>query len=260
MASIRGCNFIFANHSSEELGLIKCDIGEIDTSGNDESSDIILSTTSSQSIWNFHGIKKSTPTTFPFVVCQPEGGFMDNDKERQIKKILVRKNNFNWLSFDQDDMMNIAYYVIMNNPQKVNIARETGGLKFDCTCDHQGAWTTLKTKSLTTVNGGLLYKMILDTDDADEIIRPSLIITPTTTGNISIKNTTRNETVTLNNCVIGENIILDGNNCKIKATNGLLLDRWNKYFIRLQDGVNNLELIGNFSLKINYRLPIRVGG
>jgi hypothetical protein len=49
------------------------------------------------------------------------------------------------------------------------------------------------------------------------------------------------------------------NTSKIKTTNGQLIGRWNKRFITLRDGYNNISLSGNFTLKLSYRLPIRVG-
>jgi hypothetical protein len=52
----RELNFIYAGSSSEEHGVIACDIETIETESNDEESNIILSTTSSKPTWDFHGL------------------------------------------------------------------------------------------------------------------------------------------------------------------------------------------------------------
>jgi phage-related protein len=258
--AIKGYRFTYANQSSETYGVIKCDIDSIDTSSNDEESSLITSTTAFKKTWDIHGIKKEAPLQFKLTVCQPNGDFIDTYKERELKGWLC-KNSYNWLTVDQEDFNNIAFYCQMSNPQKVNVARDTAGISYSVTCDSQFAWTNLKSKSYSTVNGDLGFNMNLQMDFDEDEISPVITITPSSNGNIFIANTTIGQIVKIENCVTNEVIVLDGNNGKIKTSiGGVLLDRWNKQFLTLRNGKNNLDLTGNFTMKLEYRLPIRIGG
>jgi hypothetical protein len=165
-----------------------------------------------------------------------------------------------WLQVDQDDHAGLLYYGIFNKAEYLDVGMFSGGLLLTFECNANNAWTVINPKIYTTVNGTLNFKLSLDTDYDDEIIKPSIVITSNVIGNISIKNNTRNELITINNCIVGEQIILDGNDGKINTTNGKLLDRWNKKFLKMQDGLNDITLTGGFSMKLSYKLPIRISG
>jgi phage-related protein len=256
------CKFIYADQNSEEYGLILCNIGSINTQSNDEESELLTSTTPYMDKWHFHGIQKSAPLQFSITVCQASGEFIDADLERQIKKWLCKRDGYHWLQFDQDDLSNIFYRCILRNPQKISVGKYSGGMSFDVICDSQNAWSKLYSKPYSTEDGTLTFKFNHVCDYDDHELCPVMTITCLSSGNISIKNNTTNQTININNCTVGEVVTLDSENNKIKSSisNRILISDWNKKFLTIMDGVNNFNLTGNFTIKLEYRLPIRVGG
>jgi phage-related protein len=258
--TIYDSNFIYANRTSEEFGVILCDIGTVNTESNDEESQIITSTTPFIDTWNFHGLEKTAPLQYKLTICNKDGSFIDSYKERDLKKWLCKKKRF-WLQIDQDDMYDIFYNCIFINPRKISIGKYSGGMTFDVICDSGHAWSSLKQKTYTTSSGTLTFNLNNSNDYDEYELKPLFEITPLINGNLSITNNTTNNTLTLNNCVTSESIIIDNLKNIIKSSSGrVLLDDWNKKFIYLKNGINNITLTGNFSIKISYRLPIRVGG
>lgn len=262
MSSINsGTDFIYGKISSAEFGIkIASGFGSTTRSENIEVRDIITSSTSSGKIFGFHGVKYSSPNTFDLIIYKEDGSFINEYEERQLKKWLM-SSKMQWLSIDQDTLSDISFYCIGTKFELLNIGVYSGGALISFQMDSNGAWSNQTSKSYATSNGTLNFKFYADTDYDDEIIRPVITITSTSTGNISIKNITRNETITITGCANGEINILDGFSGKISTTtSGVLLDRWNKKYLKLQDGYNDILLTGNFNLKLQYRKQIRVGG
>jgi phage-related protein len=260
MPSINGCDFTYAGEHSQQHGVIKCYINSVDASSNDEETNLITSTTSGKRTWDLHGIQKSAPLRFPFTIAQPNGDFIDIFKERELKKWLL-KTSYNWLNVEQDDFANMNFYCIFTNPRKVDAGGTSIGLCFDVICDSSNAWSDLKTILYTNTTTGTI-NLNIDMDYEDEEVYPLVTITSLASGDISISNTNTSQSVTLTDCETNEVIILDGVNGKIKTSvgNKVLLDSWNKTFLNLKSGFNTISLTGNFTIKIEYRLPIRIGG
>lgn len=260
MASINdGVDFIYGNHSSEEFGVkIATSFSSTTRSSNVETREIITSNNPSNKTFSFHGIKYNSPSTFDLIIYKEDGTFINTDEERQLKKWLLT-NNYKWLSIDQDSLNAISYYCIATQCTILDVGAYSGGMQIVFQNDSTGAWSNIDTKQYS-ISGTLNFKLHMDTDYDDEIIRPILTITATSDGNISIKNVIRDEIITINDCISGEEIILDGFSGKISTTsNSLLIDRWNKRYLKLQDGYNDILLTGNFNLKLQYRKQIRVG-
>lgn len=257
--TINELNFIYADESSETYGVILCSIGTESTDTNDEESNIITSTTPFKDTWDFHMLEKSAPLQFSLTIAKSDGTYFDAYELRAIKKWLC-KRKFNWLQINQTDIDIAFYNCILTNPRPVDVGKRNAGLQFTVTCDASYAWTGLKTYTYTsTATKQVLIN--IDADFDDYITHPILTITPTANGNISIKNDTINKTLTFNNAVLSEQIILDCRNYKIKTSTGrVILDSWNKNTLDLIEGSNSLTLTGKFTLKIEYRLPIRIGG
>jgi hypothetical protein len=156
--TINGSNFIYAGQSSEEFGVIMVDFQQVESSSNDEVNDLILSTTPYKNTWSLHAVQKSEPLKFRITICMADGSFIDAFQERELKRWMC-KHKFNWLSIEQDDLYDCQYRIIAINPQKVNVGRMNGGMSFECVCDSQNAWTNLKKKTYTTVNGTLNFNL-----------------------------------------------------------------------------------------------------
>lgn len=262
MSSINdGVDFIYNGISSKEYGIkLATSIGSITRSNNIEVRDIVISNNSTSKTFGFHGIKYTSPNTFDLIIYKEDGSFINEYEERQLKKWLM-SSNMHWLYIDQDTLNNIEFYCIGTKAEMIDIGAYSGGMLISFQCDSTSAWSKQIRKSYTTVGSTLNIKLRIDTDYDDEIIKPTLIITPKSNGDISIQSITRNEIVTITDCSNDETIILDGLNGKVNTSgNGLLINRWNKQFLKLQDGVNSITLTGDFTFQIQYRQQIRIGG
>lgn len=263
MSSINnGYNFIYANESSDEYGVFLCSsVGSTSRSASVENRTIVASKNSgSNNTFGFHGIKVDEPLTFDIIIANIDGTYIDTYKERILKKWLL-KSSLNWLQIDQDDMAQTLYYVIAKSCEIIDVGTYSGAMKITFQADSNSAWTNQNTKTYATSGGTLNFKMNIDTDYDDELVFPIATITATSNGNITINNATRNETITIAGCVNGEVIVLDSSSGKVSTTAPRVLSNyWNKRYLRLQDGTNNLLLTGNFTLKLQYRQMVRIGG
>lgn len=258
--TINEMRIIFAGQTSDEYGTFKGYIGSIDISSNDEESELITTTNSFKDIWDFHYKRKSAPLQFPITLIKSDGTYFDASEERAIKKWLVKENR-EWLQVDQDDLSDISFYCHLINPRKVNVSAMTAGLEFTCVCDCGHAWSELKKMQKTTIDSSLNFSFNSVVDFDNYILYPTLIINPLGNTTVSIKNNTTNETLTITECVSTEIITVQCKEDKLKSSSGrLLLDKWNKQMISICEGSNSISLTGNFSISIQYRLPIRVGG
>jgi phage-related protein len=258
--TINGYKAIYDGISLDMYGLILVDIESINEESNDEECELVTSTTSYKRTYSLHSVEKSAPLKFKMTVCKEEGGYFDSDFEEDVKELFC-KEKYCWLSINQTDLYNKLYYCIFTNPQKVNVVRGTAGLQFQVTCDSNNAWTNLNSKPYKTVSNTLTFNFNNQAKYANYEICPTLIITPISNGNISIKNNTTNQTITINNCVTTEVITLDSENEIAESSNGrILVNDWNLEFLAMTKGANSITLTGSFSMIMQYRIPLRIGG
>lgn len=262
MSSINsGVNFIYGGISSEQFAVkLATSIGSTNRSANVETREIVTSNTPSSKIFDFHGVKYISPNTFDLIIYNEDGSLITEYQERKLKKWLM-SSKMQWLSIDQTSLSNIAYYCIGTKAELIDIGANSGGMLLSFQMDSTGAWTNINTKNYATTNGTLSFKLNIDTDYDDELVLPIATITATSDGDISIKNVTRNETMTITGCTNGEVIVIDSSSGKISTTSTTLLsNRWNKRYLKLQDEQNEILLTGNFTLKLKYRQQVRIGG
>lgn len=259
MTKNKFCNMVYGGQSTEEFNSIVCDWQNINTDSNDEASELIVSTTPFINTWHLHDVQKTEQLTFPITICDKDGEYIDAEKERCLKKWLM-KNRMDWLSFDQDDLYDTFYKCVFINPVKNSVGKMTGSITFTAVCDSGTAWTGLRTRSYSCVDNSS-FTFVLSSDYQEYELYPIIKITPTENGNISIINNTTNKTLTINNCVTTETITIECDRNRIYSSNNrVILDDWNKVYFSLVEGKNNVALTGNFVMRIEYRLPIRVGG
>jgi hypothetical protein len=257
--TIYGMDFIYSGESSQEYGVKLGFINSMDRGSNEEPVNIIFTKNLFKEEQNFHGAYPSEPLSFKITVFNEDGSMIDADKQEDIKCWLCR-NEFGWLSIDQDDLMNKFFYCIINTINGEDVGMQNAGFTFQVTNISPWAYSEIKTKTYTSTttltdkfyNSAKFYKYIL---------YPQLTLTANSSGNISIKNNTTNKTMIINNCLSSEKIYIDCKNDKIdSSTNRILLDDFNKTFIGFVKGSNSITLTGNFTMLMQYRIPVRIGG
>lgn len=257
--TINEMKFVYANEHSDKYGVVLCSFDGNNIETNDESSNIILSTTPFKDTWDFHGVEKSEPLKFSLTIAKKNETYFDAYETRLIKKWLCKKR-YHWLQIDQDDISSAYYYCIINNPKPINVGKYSGGLEFSVTCNAPYAWTDIKSRTFSSTSSKNLL-INLETDFDEYKTYPILTITANSSGNISIKNTITDNLIEFKNCANKETITLDCRNYKIKSSTGrTMLDYWNKNVLDLDEGRNTITMTGNFTMKLEYRLPIRIGG
>jgi phage-related protein len=259
MATINGLNCIFANQSSEEFGVKMGFIGSNNRDSNDEQWNLVQTKNVVQEIFNYHGKYSSEPLQFKLTFFNDDGSYIDADKQEDLKNWLIR-DDFSWLVVDQEDLCDKEFRCTGLSVGLEDVGLRNAGLTVQMTCDCNHAWTGIRTKpysSTTTAS----YQFINPAKFNKYIVYPQLTITPTSNGDITVKNNTTNRTMSILNCVTTETIYIDCRNEIIKSSNGRnLLDDFNKYFLELIQGNNSLTLTGAFTMKMEYRLPVRIGG
>lgn len=253
-------DFIYANHESKEYDVQLATSFDSQTRmGNVETRSLLTSQNPVTGIFNLHEVKYDQPLRFDIIIVNCDGSFIDTSKERELKKWLMRNKKY-WFQVEQDDMCGFSYYCIATESQILDVGAYSGGMKITFECDTYHAWTELKKKTYTTSGGTLSFNLNGIVDFEDYITYPTLTINPTSNGNIRITNNTTGQIITINNCVSGETIILDCSNDIVESSNGrILVNDWNVEFLELKSAINNITLTGNFTLKMEYRLPVRIG-
>lgn len=259
MATINGMNFIFANQSSEEFGVKMGFIGGDSRETNDEQLNVIQTKNVMQEIYSYHGKTNSEPLKFKITVFDENGEYIDADKQEDLKNWLIR-DDFSWLIVDQDDLYDKQFYATAISSGMEDVGLRNAGLSVEFTCDSNHAWGILQTKKYSSTTT-YTFSFINPAKFNKYILYPQVTISPKANGNISIKNNTTNKTMTFNNCLSTETIYVDCRNKMINSTsNRNLLSDFNKTYLSFLQGMNSITLTGNFDLKMEYRLPVRIGG
>lgn len=258
-----GIRFVFDNCSSDEMGVMMVNsIGSTSMSGGDEKTNIITSKSPFKETHDLHYVSYDEPLQFTIILLKTDETYINADDERRIKKWLCKKT-WGWLQIDQDDLSDVFYQVLIHSPEKINIGAYSGGLQFTVQSNCHHAWSRLYKKVYKTASGTLNVNLNFNFDYDEYILYPQLSIKSLspTAQNITIKNNTTNETLSISGCTLNEEILIDCKTDQLKSsTNRVLLNDWNKNMVSMIEGVNNINLTGNFQVEISYRLPIRVGG
>jgi hypothetical protein len=252
--------FIFNNESSQQYGIVMASaIGSTSRSGNIETRNIITSKNKFSNTFSIHDVTYDNPLQFDLIVYNEDETFIDADKERILKKWLM-KNKYCWLQILQDDLSSVNYYCIASSCELIDVGVETGGMKITFQSDSPWAYSDLKTKQYVC-NGTSNINLFLDLDFDEYCVLPNIKVSNLGNDNtISIKNNTTNELVEFYHCVLFETILLECQSDKISSSyNRQMIDNWNKNSLSLIQDSNSITLTGYFQLTLEYRIPIRVG-
>jgi len=257
--TIQGMNFVYDGVSSDIYDVIMVDF-ESPTPSNDEETSLLTGKSTSGDRWDLYGVEYASPLTSSITIINNDSTYIDTEKQVALKKWLC-KNRYGWFQVEQEDMADIYYRCIFNNPKIYNLGRRNAGLIFTMTCDAPYAWSAEFNRKFSVLESTGTFTFNHTSDFDEYILRPVVTITSNTNGSIEIINTSdHSRTVKVDNCVVGEVITIDGLNDKISSSNGrVVINSWNKNFLELIEGKNNLSIKGKCSVNLSYRLPRRVG-
>lgn len=175
---------------------------------------------------------------------------------------LCGQMTFKKLTIQAPQYAGMHFNCVFNEPDDYYIRAGTNGFNLTMTCDAGGAWSDAKTATYTPEDGGIV---IFNNQSASfDYLYPTVTFTLDGGTDFSIINTTDSTTreFKFTDLTDGETITVNGQTGQITSSLGnTRVDKFNKHYLRLMHGINNLKCIGKVSsLKFTYEKFIRIGG
>ncbi len=235
-----------------------------------------------------YGFKYDDVLKFNLVLCANEskastGAFFTREQIAAISNWLVGHREMGWLTIGQTDMANYRYKCMITDLKLLT----HGSLPwaFSCTvvCDSPFAYTQEVIKTFTASSAGAPV-VLEDQSMCNEYYRPKMVIHVASGNSVSIENITDGSTVfALSGLPAGVTQIAVDNDLQIIRDASLTLplvdsamvdaaivgggsigidnmyQYWNRNFIRLHQGENNLVLRGDYTVDFMCIFPVDVG-
>lgn len=279
MGYLNTCTFNFDGIGSEQYGLvIGWEGGDSDIATGIEREVIKGDVNMSRHKANQYGTTYTSVIPIQFLILHRDGSHFTQTESRMINKWFTT-DTYKPLRFNNsDDSENIIYYAICTSiVDKVYSGHDAKELTFEC--DSPFGYTP---KIQYKIKGSGSKKIMNTSDDGN--YSPTLMITTDEnyTGNIELKNITDNNSSMVINMenisVVGDKKILnincslmqitDGNNkivpayklgWEIALNENSPIQSMDKYWFRLVEGMNDIEVTGNCEIKITCQFPRKVG-
>ena len=196
------------------------------------------------------GVTPSEVLTFDIEVTSPDE--IDAETYQLIQKWMFSSRKYHPLLIFQPDMASVYFNCIFNNPKTIRIGNVIIGFTATVVCDSPFAYEWEKDINYTytspTVNSNVLFYN--SSDDNEAYIYPKFIITMNNFGGfVSITNSDDSGRVFSFTGLSPSEIITMNNDLQtISSSTGLRrLSNFNKNFMRLVPGKNNLNIQGNIA-------------
>lgn len=257
-------NFTFNKVNNENYGVICTSLSMksgVETVSDGSVTELNTAKSPLNNKWYVYDTEYSEPIQFKIQLINNDFSDMTVDKRRAITKWLCLRNEYSWLSIDKEGYEGINYNVIISNPNVIMYGRAIG-MEFTVTCDSSFGYSDIIRKSFNITNANQTINIVSNSDEMDYIY-PKMQITMNSTGNFSIVNNHDNlYKLSLENLTINEVITLDNENCIINTSlpshMNLMID-FNKHWLRLVNGENELMINGNCQIELEYREIRKVG-
>lgn len=276
-----GLDFIFDNQYSENYGLKIMSInGSLTTNasagcGIEVFADWVYRNPSA----HHQGVAQNEPLEFELELVSEDE--LPGIMRSKISKWLFGRMNFCKLQIVQRDLQDIYFNCHLIDPQLTYIGNHCHGITCKVQCDAPWAWQNEKTykfnsnaaNQITDESGTYFtWRHYNDSDDTDYTY-PIIKFKMKRGGDFSIINTSDNnrefkfgitENGTAKTLVENEELIVDCRNQTLETSytgRNTLSEIFNKKFLRLVSGVNDLRITGDFeSIEMKYRNARKVGG
>lgn len=245
-----GKSFLYNNIPSDYYGLM---ISELDSSGVNESMGSSNMEIKEQKIFRrptpfFLGATPSPKLSFGMSAFSEEE--INADFFALIQKVFFSSRTYKKLQILQDDVAEIYFDCILNDPKIIRVGNLLRGISFTVDCSSPFAFNFPKTTTYTyttpSVNSTVIFNN--SSDDNGSYLYPLSVITVNSFGgSIIITNLSdSNRVFEFIRLSAGEVITIDNSLQTITSSTGLnRLSVFNKHFLRLIPGVNNLRIQGS---------------
>ena len=245
--------FQFDGVPSETYGLT---ISEVDASANSSTMGSASMEMVSRKIYRratpyFYGGTPSENLSFDISITAIDED-IDAEKSQLIQKWLFSSRKYKKLLIIQPDMQDRYYNCIFNNPQIVRVGNIIRGYTATVQCDAPYSWAFPKTVEYTysspVTDASIVFNNV--SDDRGSYLYPKTVLTVSNVGgNITITNQNdSNRQFSFTGLSANEVITVD-NSLQILTTSlGIRrMGNFNKKFLRLIPGLNNLRIQGNIA-------------
>jgi len=195
-----------------------------------------------------------------FQVGLLDGNYLTPEQVSKINRWLCRKDGYHKFKIVNEDYENI-YFNAVCNTNELKINGYTYGFEITITTDHPYAFLEpVEIEFSTDIDK--VYSLE-DTSDETGHIYPMVVITLLEDGDLTIHNSIEDRTMSIDNCVTGEVITIEGKNL-LMPTSTLsshdIKNNFNYKFLRIANTYSENENILTFSLSCDVLItysPIR---
>lgn len=263
--NLAGCHFTYADTSSRlyNLWFAHCDTSE-NTSINGETQSVTVFNSRGNRKYLIDDSLNDSAISFEVEILTDDDRTLSTQEIKSIERWLFNRRNYYKLYVDiADDCIGETYQIIdgtekrfyfncrFTNPTKIYGNGGVAGFKAVMECDSHLLWqeSITHTFDLSHTSGSQSSVVSLDIDsDTNEYVYPKVTITMADAGgDISITNNTDDSTrlTSFKSLTGGIEFIINGNLNYISGDNYIKF--YDKNFIRLLPGINNISIVGAVS-------------
>lgn len=264
-----GSSFNYNNNDSRDFGLILC---SFDSGVFDSDMGLGIEVVSDENHTPFqtdYGITYNGVLEFSMEVAHKDGTYFTRSQLRDIARWLTGQNVPQWLEIFDTEVEDINFLCRCTNISKKKINGMVAGLTLTWTCTSSFAFSSEKTERYTinhTSASPFKFEFYNDSDYEGYLCPIVSIATPlllaNTNSNFVIKNTSLNRTTSITGLVNNETIVMDNFNQIITDQTSAyrpIQDMFNLVWIKMQYGINNMEIYGTGVIEFKYRFTRKVG-
>lgn len=185
------------------------------------------------------------------------------ENQRNYTKLLFnspcfKKLQLTPLNSSDTEYSGVYYNCVFTDETKITIGANMYGWKCKMVCDAPYAWANDNTATITSFDSNGAFTYTNTSDDVDLVI-PKLVVTARASGTIKIQNTSSGVMFIVNDMSANETLTIDQYGQMSSSTDVNHYDDWNKVFLYLQNGENNLFATNISSISITQKVCRRIG-
>jgi len=264
--SFFGRSFVFDGIPSETYNLFisSPDGGDVDTPGGSNVS-IVKDEIRRRSEPFTYGVDQIEVLKFEIMLNSPSPDGLTAVDIQTAKRWLLGRQSYKKLQIMQPDMQDVYFNCFLSNAREHKVGNIIRGLKLDVECN--APWAFRFDKILTFdyivafVNTSILINNL---SDDNYYLYPNLDVTMNSTGgDLTITNTNDSDREFIFESMSPDEVLNVNNSLNIlTSSTGLFrLSNFNKQWLRLVPGMNNLTIVGNVSqLLFTLKFAKKIGG
>lgn len=264
--SFFGRSFVYDGIPSEthNLFISSPDGGDVKTSGGSDT-EVISEKIRRRSRLFTYGFDQSPTLKFEIMVNAPSKNGLTAVDIEVAKRWLLGRQGYKKLQIMQPDMQDVYFNCIFTNSQEHKVGNIIRGLTFDVICDAPWGFAFDKILTYDYIVAFIDTTIFINNlSDDNYYLYPQLDVTMNSTGgDITITNANDNGRIFEFTSMSPDEVISINNDLQImESSTGLFrLSNFNKNWLRLVRGINELSVVGNVSqLLFTLQYARKIGG